>query len=133
MKEILTIDVKLTGTIEVKGHTGEASMITFEGKTKTSPYFNGTILPGGVDTQKEFSGEARSLSARYILEGTDHTGKVCRLFIENNGTSGPNGINTVPRILTDSEALKWMETAALSGQVEGGDPGHVIIHIFADI
>ena len=131
MTEILTLDVKLTGFMEVKGHDGEACMITFEGKTFPGPYFSGTILPGGVDTQKEFHGSPRLLSARYILEGKDDAGKECRIFIENNGTVTEDGISTVPTILTDSESLKWMETAKLTGKVENGEPGHVTIRIWS--
>ncbi len=130
MREVLTIDVRLTGFHEVKGGTGEACMITFDG-TASGPFFNGRILPGGVDTQKEFYGEPRSLSARYILEGTDDKGEKCAVFVENNGAMGEDGIRTVPRILTDSASLRWLETAQLSGTVEDGEPGHVTIRICA--
>jgi hypothetical protein len=130
MKEILTINVNLTDIYEVKGKTAEAVMINFGGDAK-SEFFEGVILPGGVDTQKEFYPERRTLSARYILEGKDMEGEKCRIFIENNGTADENKFvhETTPRIITDSKALSWMETATLKGTLEPKEGG-VIIHIF---
>jgi len=81
MKEVLTIQVSTWQMIGVKGKTAEAGMILFDGFCDCEN-FKGRILPGGVDTQKSFYPEARSLSARYILEGTDRNGKECRIFIE---------------------------------------------------
>ena len=130
MKEILTINVNLTDIFEVKGKSAEAVMINFGGDAK-SEFFEGVILPGGVDTQKEFYPERRTLSARYILEGKDMEGEKCRIFIENNGTADENKFvhETTPRIITDSKALSWMETATLKGTLEPKEGG-VIIHIF---
>ncbi len=130
MKEILTINVNLTDIYEVKGKTAEAVMINFGGDAK-SEFFEGVILPGGVDAQKEFYPERRTLSARYILEGKDMEGEKCRIFIENNGTADENKFvhETTPRIVTDSKALSWMETATLKGTLEPKEGG-VIIHIF---
>lgn len=121
---ILAIDILIDGAMEVKGKTGEASMITFHGKVDC-PLFKGVVIPGGVDTQKEKYGEPRLMSARYLLEGTDDQGKPCKIFIENNGnTRDENGImQTVPTIYTDSESLSWLETTPLRGTVnpqEGG-------------
>ena len=82
--EVLTINVRITAINEVKGNAGTARMILFDGDA-ASEYFTGTILPGGVDTQKDKPGEGTLLSARYILEGTDYKGESCRIFIENNG------------------------------------------------
>ena len=78
-----------------------------------------------LDTQKSFILRARSLSARYILEGTDRNGKECRIFIENNGTADKEGRieYTKPKIITDSESLGWMETADLTGTITPWDKG----------
>jgi len=127
---VLTIDVVLDEIIEVNGNAGKAAMILFHGESNCAN-FRGKILPGGVDTQKEPFGEKRLLSARYILEGTDCAGEVCRIFIENNGVAADPGemVKTTPVIYTDSNALKWLETADLSGTVEGR-PGGVFISIY---
>ena len=132
MKEVLTIQVSTWQMIEVKGKTAEAGMILFDGFCDCEN-FKGRILPGGVDTQKSFYPEARSLSARYILEGTDINGKECRIFIENNGTADKEGRieYTKPKIITDSESLGWMETADLTGTITPWDKG-VMIHIFVN-
>lgn len=131
MSEILTIYVEIGKTYEVCGHNGIARMILFSGHG-TGSGFQGTILPGGVDTQQQ-DNKTLALSARYILEGTDGTGQKCRIFIENEGMADGNGnINqTIPKITTDSEALAWMETATLTGTITPWERG-VVIHIFAE-
>ena len=128
MREILTVNVSLDDVMEVKGNAGSACMVMFSG-TADGPYFRGKILPHGVDTQMRTDGRPMTLSARYILEGTDDQGKACRIFIENNGTEDSDHvIRTRPVIITDSASLAWMEHAELHGTVEGTADG-VIIHI----
>ncbi|MBE5914652.1 MAG: DUF3237 domain-containing protein [Pseudobutyrivibrio ruminis] len=130
-KEILTVNVKLTKFDEVKGQSGEALMIHFDGDA-TGEYFNGIILPGGVDTQREMKGSARVLSARYILEGKDFKGNACKIFVENNGSFDENGnIVTHPTILTDSIDLAFFETADITGTISD-IPGGVQIHLWMD-
>ncbi len=130
-KEVLTIDVKINEFLTVKGTTGEATMILFTGHCN-SELFHGEILPGGVDTQKQWYGKQRELSARYILDGIDFDGKTCKLFIENNGFFHENGnLITQPKIFTDSKALAFLENATLTGTIEGIEGG-VRIHIFDD-
>ena len=128
--EILTIDVLLKEFNEVKGHKGEALMILFDGYCH-SEIFDGVILNGGVDTQKQDAGSnLRTLSARYILQGKDFEGKECRIFIENNGMSDGGRFATTPKILTDSEALKELEDTELVGSISSTDEeGHIQIHI----
>lgn len=128
-EEILTFEIDITGVEEVKGKTGEAAMVTFTGNADCN-LFKGIVLPGGVDIQKKCYGSFNTLSARYILEGTDKTGKECRIFVENNGTFDENGVKTtVPKIFTDSEALSFLETADLIGTLAPRHNG-VTIHIF---
>ena len=133
-KTILTIDVLLDEIFNVEGTAGKATMILFHGSSDCDN-FKGKILPGGVDTQKEPAGKPRILSARYILEGKDLEGKDCHIFIENNGEVEPISdggvIRTKPIIYTDSEALKWMETADIRGTVTGA-PGGVTISFFVE-
>ena len=121
---VLTIDVVLDEIIEVKGDAGQAAMILFHGDCDCDS-FKGRILPGGVDTQKEATGEKRLMSARYVLEGVDKDGENCRIFIENNGICEIPGedVKTTPVIYTDSNALKWLETAQLYGTVQGSPTG----------
>jgi len=131
-KEVLTIYVKVTEVYEVKGKIGEASMLHFEGYADCENV-KGVILPGGVDTQKEFYGNNRVLSARYIIDGIDGAGEKCRIFIENIGIIQDGGqIKTTPKIITDSVHLSYLETAALEGVIEFGDTVDrgIIIHIY---
>ncbi|MCR5100160.1 MAG: DUF3237 family protein [Butyrivibrio sp.] len=129
MKEVLSIDVNITKVDTVKGSGREAIMIHFGGSCDCE-LFKGVILPGGVDTQYQEDGGRRTLSARYVLEGKDNAGKDCQIFIENNGTTDEDGKvkETIPKIVTDSETLSFLQTAQLRGTIEGKEGG-VIIHI----
>ena len=129
-KEVLTVRVRIKEALEVKGSSNGATMILFDGDCDCDN-FKGKILPGGVDTQRIGEDGLVSLSARYIMEGVDRNGQACRIFIENNGKILSDGsMATKPYVLTDSAALKHLETAALTGTVEGAPDG-VVIHIFA--
>ena len=125
MKKVMEISVALTDCFRVCGQTATASLVLFGGSV-SGDFFNGTILPGGVDTQIMKDGKT-ALSARYIAEGTDTEGVPTRIFIENN--SADDGGETVPHILTDNPALSWLETAHLRGRIKPSDAG-VIIEIF---
>lgn len=115
--EILRVYVNVTECHEVVSGDKTVRMLPFEG-TCDGPFFKGTIMSGGVDTQKGYADGTGTLSARYMIEGTDCEGNACRLFIENNAKFNEP---TVPSILTDSPALKWMETAKLQGRLEFPD------------
>ena len=129
--EILRIKVYLTHTITVDGHADKAVMLPFTGEC-ACPLFTGKILPGGVDTQRITPDGRCALSARYALEGKDSTGKLCKLFIENVAVSSPGmDMVTHPTVRTDSEALRWLETADLTGRIEHVD-GHIEIVIFSE-
>lgn len=88
---------------------GEVSMIPFAGTVK-GELFNGIVEPWGVDTQIKNQIGIRTLSARYMLTGTDHTGNNCHIFVENNGWLNDDKpsrtFKTVPTFYTDSPALQ---------------------------
>lgn len=129
--EILRIKVYLTGNIATKGGTDTAVMLPFTGECD-SPLFKGKILPGGVDTQRIYPDGSGTLSARYTLEGVDDQGKACRLFIDNAAVlDGDVELVTYPTIRTDSESLRWLETADLTGALEHF-PDHIEIVISSE-
>ena len=111
--EVLRVYVNVTGCHEVISGDRTVRMLTFDG-TCDGPFFKGTILPGGVDTQRMDEIGAGTLSARYMIEGLDCKGNACKVFIENNAVLGND---TVPTIVTDSPELKWLETARLHGKI----------------
>lgn len=129
-KRILELKVYLDESLEVKGRTGQATMVLFHGEVE-SEWFSGKTLPSAVDTQTIWKDQPWQVSARYILEGTDKEGNPCRMFIENNGGMEENGqdIYTTPRILTNSPALQWLENADIYGTVEGKED-YISIQIF---
>lgn len=126
----MTIRIEILSVSEVKGATGEILMIQFCGVTD-GPLFRGRVAPSGTDTQIQYYGNIRTLSARYILEGTDAKGEPCKIFIENNAViSGkPGPLQTTPKIITDSSELAWLETAQLGGEVEETPEG-LMVHIY---
>lgn len=125
--EVLKLFINITEINKVESEEYSAVMIMFNGRCEGS-YFQGEILNGGVDTQIIQKDGTGTLSARYIIEGTDFEGNACRLFIENNGVIKESGIVTKPKILTDSPVLKWMERDELTGYINDTD-GQLIITI----
>lgn len=133
MKKLLEINVRVTGFTQVKGAKEVINFISFDGDCH-SDIFEGSIIDGGVDTQKYFEGKEGTLSARYILEGKDIEGKKAKLFIENNGVCHADGtIDTVPFIVSDSEVLSKALSGNLCGKVIPLDsPEHdkILIEIY---
>lgn len=125
--ELFRLYVNVRESVAMESQDAKIYMLLFDGYCE-GEYFNGKVLPGGVDTQIH-SGERHSLSARYIVEGVDKEGKECRIFIENNASMNLNGETvTTPKIYTNSEALKWLEQKELSGRLLFED-GKVIIAV----
>ena len=123
-KLIITINVTTYKAEVLEGENSRVVMIPFSAKA-AGDYFTGETVVNGVDTQLT-TGDAFSLSARYMLEGVDMSGRKCRLFIENNGTSLDN---CKPRICTDSKELAFLEKAELESKVECRENG-VIVRIY---
>ncbi len=117
--EVLRIIVYPQQAAEVAGGDEKIVFLPFTGRCD-GPLFCGEILPGGVDTQHVHPDGNVSISARYVMSGKDAKGQPCRIFIENTADMRP-GRETVthPVIRTDSEYLRWLETAALTGSIEG--------------
>ncbi len=122
---LLEIQVRILESIRVKGAARDIVMIPFTG-TADGPWFTGKVIGPGVDTQRISKDGKAALSARYMLEGTDKSGRPCRIFIENQG-SFDTGFT--PLIVTDSALLSDWETAKLRATVESA-PGGVPVRIF---
>lgn len=124
--EILRLYIEIGDVYDVRSPKGEVRLITFGGTCKGN-YFTGSILPGGVDFQRNLPDGNCSLSARYIVEGVDKQGNKGRVFIENNGvmTAEPN-THTRPTVYTDLESLRFLEEEELYGVMEHEDEQLVI-------
>ncbi len=131
MKAVFKIDVKCTGFQSVKSSKGQINIISFTGSC-SSDFFDGIITEGGADTQKYLAGLPGSLSARYILEGTDKNNVPTKIFIENSGTINEQGIIiTKPLILCDNPSLSFLEDMNLTGRVSDKEnPGEIAITFF---
>ena len=121
---IVTIKVTTYDAYMFDSGNSRVVMIPFSGVAEGN-YFTGKTIADGVDTQIT-AGGSFTLSARYMLEGTDRSGENCRLFIENNGTSLDN---CVPKIYTDSKELAFLESARLTADVECVANG-VVVRIY---
>lgn len=127
-EEVLTVHVIIDNAIKLdNAHGDSAVMISFSGSV-TGEYFQGTVLPGGIDTQIIVkSGVKHTLSARYMLEGKDYTGEACKIFIENNGDihnkQNDYIFRTYPKIITDSKALDFLHYDLLVGEGVATDSG----------
>ena len=125
-KPLFTIEIDLHECHTLQSAKGQVNMICFGGRCDCD-FFRGEILSGGVDTQRYLNSAPGRLSARYMLSGTDDEGTPTRLFIENNGETGADGVMvTRPRILTDNPRLAWLEDARLTGSVLPRDGGVTI-------
>ena len=124
--EVLRVYVNVTGCHEVVSEGKIVRMLPFAGSC-VGPFFKGTILNGGVDTQKVDAQGNGTLSARYMIEGVDCAGTACKLFIENNAVAGGAQTVTTPHIITDSIKLKWLENANLQGRIEDSNGQLTII------
>ena len=123
---IITIKVTTYEAEMFEGKDSKVVMIPFSAKA-AGEYFTGKTVVNGVDTQITTK-NGFSLSARYMLEGTDRNGRKCRMFIENNGTSLDN---CVPKIYTDSDELSFLENAELTANAECVENG-VLIKIYSN-
>lgn len=127
MQDELLMKIKVTCSepVSVTGQNRTIVMIPFTGEA-SGPYFNGSVIGPGVDTQKINKGGIAVLSARYMLEGKDSAGNTCRVFVENQG-SFETGFT--PSVVTDSPVLADWETANLYATAEGIPEG-VMISIY---
>ena len=124
LEEIMVVHVSVKGN-EVTAFQGEAGgvvMIPFDA-TIDGKYFNGTVLPGGIDTQVIGpKGTSHTLSARYMAKGKDYTGEECFVYIENNGVicNDVEGgyMRTTPTFVTNSKALDFLNKQLFVGKGE---------------
>lgn len=120
---IIVVDVILDNFSKFEADNFFVQQISFHG-TFHCDYGKGVIMPGGVDTQMQVGNDPYTLSARYILEGEDTTGKVFHIYIENNGImTGSEITETTPIIYTDYEKYKYLEHAKLRGTVNPAENG----------
>lgn len=111
---IFKLKIHVTDVVEASSPIETARLVLFDGTCEGSG-FRGEIQPGGVDTQRQLPDGTGTLSARYIISGTDADGQPARIFIENNGRLGEEG--TTPVVRTDCPSLQWLHTAALNGRI----------------
>ncbi len=127
-QELLRIYVCITDVREVQDEKAIVKMVDFTGFCRSN-LFNGKIIHGATDRQIVYNDGKSFLSARYIMEGRDFSGKECRIFVENDAVVKP-GERTVtkPKIYTDSEMLRDIFAKPLYGEM-GNEEGQIVIRI----
>ncbi|MCR4658446.1 MAG: DUF3237 family protein [Lachnospiraceae bacterium] len=129
-KDLFTLYINCYDVHEVCCEGTKYRQILFDGRAEGEA-FNGKILPGGVDTQIEYPDGSGSLSARYMLEGTDGEGALCHMYIDNSAALGEE--TTHPKILSDSRFLRRLKDVKLKGRMINDDDGlRIIIKAEAD-
>ncbi len=124
-RELLTIHVIITGTeILVDREQYQERAVRFVGYCDNE-LFRGTILPEGLDVQKQYGDEPAILKAEYTLVGRDCEMKECSIHIVNQ----KKGSRYKPELTTDSEALSWLSDLDLTAALEGF-PGGLTVRIF---
>ncbi len=117
MEVFVVVDGKERSQLDTP--VGSVIMIPFGG-TVSGELFEGKVLPGGVDRQILDANNVKHMSARYMLEGVDHTGESCRIYVENNGyfdNDAPRPFKTIPTFYTDSKALApYLHTNKFRGE-----------------
>ncbi|WP_028510006.1 hypothetical protein [Ruminococcus sp. NK3A76] len=121
---VMTLYINITNTVGLSSDDLSVNMLHFHARAE-GELFSGETVTDGVDTQI-FKDGSFSLSARYMLEGTDFKGQKCRVFIENNGTTL---LDCKPVIYTDSKALAFLMDRELYALGET-DIESVIIRIY---
>jgi len=136
-EKVFTVHVAIGDTINLSNNDGDSVVMISFGGHVTGKYFEGEILPGGVDTQIISPyGDRHSLSARYMLQGKDYTGEACIIFIENNGMLDEKLENalfrTTPKIITNSKALSYLSNDVLMGEGIQSNTG-IDINIYRNV
>lgn len=124
-EEILTIRVIITHEETFLEGESEKKNVFFTGYCDTE-YFQGTIQPGGCDTQECHPEMGCRMRAEYSLAGLDCQGQSCTIHIVNQ----KSGEEWKPIVRTDSPTLKWMNHADLTAVLEYGKGGPTV-RIFA--
>lgn len=120
-REVLTIDVNLTGTSVTRKGICSRVAVTFCGSAD-SPYFKGTILPGAVDVQNRIGKKTFRFCADYTLEGVDFAGEKCRVHIVNRN----RGKEWKPSVSCDSKALGFLNGADCTAYLEMREKGPLV-------
>ena len=129
MRDIFDIRIDFENYSEMKNSEQIVKIISFGGICD-SKYFQGKVMSGGTDVQILKKDGTGTVSARYILEGTDRSGARCKVYVANEGIIDIAGqMQTNPKILTDSRELSWLHTEKMQCRFETREEEfHVIIY-----
>ena len=124
-RELLTIQVVITGSKMIAEKDGYRECeVSFTGYCDND-LFQGSILPKGVDVQKQYGDGAAVLRAEYTLVGRDYEMNACSIHIVNQ----KKGSRYKPTVTTDSKALAYLNDLDMTASLEGF-PGGLTVRVF---
>lgn len=124
-RELLTIQVIITGSKVITEEDGYRECEVYFTGYCDNDLFKGSILPEGVDVQKQYGDEPAVLRAEYTLVGKDCEMNECTIHIVNQ----KKGLRYKPTITTDSKALEYLNDLELTAALEDF-PGGLTVRIF---
>ncbi len=127
-KELLTIQVFVTGAEELAPIDGVYRTAVYFTGYCDCQLFHGAIQPGAIDLQTRANGHQAVLHAEYTLSGVDTKGKACTLSVVNE----KKGEDFAPVVTTDSAELQWLHNQPLTAALEGFDGG-LTVRIFGQL
>ena len=123
---LLNVDVRLQeGKEEQLADGGKRVELYFEGHSE-SGFFTGDVVTPAYDEQIFHGDEPDTCCADYIVEGTDYTGKPCKVHITNRMLPGKDrdwDTGWKPQVQTDSQALAWINALDCETYAEGREVG----------
>lgn len=106
---IVHVEIDRGNCPEMEMPDGRVKIIPFTG-TVEGKLFCGRVMPGAADVQVTNPAGVRHMCAQYMLEGVDHTGAPCHIFVENHGYFArgqhPSPFEAWPTLRTDSPVLR---------------------------
>lgn len=106
---VIHVAIDRSNLPEMNMPDGKVKIIPFTG-TVEGTLFHGHVMAGAADVQVTNAAGVRHMCAQYMLEGEDHTGAPCHIFVENHGyferNHTPRPFEACPTFRTDSAALR---------------------------
>lgn len=120
-RNVLTTDVELLGCYLKRQGLNNILTLPFAG-TAESQYFQGRIMPGAEGVQFRKLWKTIRFRAKYTLEGTDSSGKNCKIHIHNVYEEN----RWKPTVITDSEMLGFLNGAECTSILHHRKKGPVV-------
>lgn len=120
-EKLFTFNITVGAYEKATGTRAVGQFLHFTGDSDCEN-FKGNVLGDCVDARLKYKDDGiETLSAVYVMEGVDSTGKKMKIFVMNNGID-TGTMTTKPVVITDNPDWAWIEDAPLRGiaDTDGG-------------